>query len=367
MHEKIYNNISEVQLSFKDKAQEKKYNGWSRPLVQNKVFAATLLTGVLYLVLSQLDIIVNKPSVANIYSNIHMLLMAPFLFIISIMTYFKKNYNLMIFLLAISPIVATLINLVFVIVLSVPLFYLTELYLIIFWIFTISGLRLHHATISAIIVYLIVFFVTYSMCPLSTNEFLMHIFWMSCSFAFGFLSATLLEQSNRNIFFNQEKLEKLATTDILTGLYNRSKFELTLENEIERSNRFHNQFGLVMIDIDFFKNINDTYGHYVGDSVLVEIGEIIKQHTRTIDLAVRWGGEEFAIIYLERDEKKLLDLAENLRISVENNIFDSVGKLTVSLGVTIYKNGDNSVSITKRADKALYEAKNSGRNCTKFF
>ena len=177
--------------------------------------------------------------------------------------------------------------------------YLTEDYLIIFWIFTISGLKLLHATISATITFIILFIVTYFFFSFSTELFIMHFFWLLSSFSFGFLGAFLIEKSSRTIFFNKEKLEQLAVTDNLTGLYNRTKLDEVLQHELDRSKRYKLSFGLVLLDIDYFKDVNDDYGHEVGDSVLKELSEILKKHSRTTDILIRWGGEEFVPLLYE--------------------------------------------------------------------
>ena len=116
------------------------------------------------------------------------------------------------------------------------------------------------------------------------------------------------------------------------------------------------------VDLDHFKNINDSYGHQVGDTVLAGIAQLIKEHLRSTDKAVRWGGEEFILIYLETNIDELLTLAEELRTKIDGHRFKTVGHVTVSCGVTLYKNGDTIQSIIKRADNALYMAKSTGRN-----
>ncbi len=162
----------------------------------------------------------------------------------------------------------------------------------------------------------------------------------------------------------EKKLEELATTDLLTGLYNRRKFEETLLKEIEEAKRYNKIFSIILLDIDFFKDINDTYGHQVGDYILQTIAKLIKRLLRKTDTVARWGGEEFVIILPNGKINGAFQLAERLRKSVEAIEFPIDKKCTISLGVTEYQTGDTPHSILKRADLALYAAKQSGRNRT---
>ena len=157
-------------------------------------------------------------------------------------------------------------------------------------------------------------------------------------------------------------LEKLATTDKLTGIYNRTKIDELLDFEINRSKRFQCQFGFLILDIDYFKIVNDTYGHLVGDKVLVEFTNLMKNSKRDTDYLGRWGGEEFIIIVPQTNEKNLLEFAQKLRQKIESYNFEIVGSKTASFGLSLFKEGDEKTSLIKRADDALYKAKKSGRN-----
>jgi len=299
-------------------------------------------------------------------TTIHLYTIAPVLFLIALLSFMKKFPKLTIVLLIIAPVGAAIGNLSVVAHLQDKATYLTELYLILFWTFTVSGLRLRQATISAATTFSIVLVTTYFLFPLPHELFIMHFFWMFSAFAFGLLGAYILEKSDRSVFLNYELLEHLAITDKLTGLYNRTKLDEFLQNELNRSQRFGHIFGMVVLDIDHFKSINDNHGHQVGDEILVGIAEMIKTHLRSSDKAIRWGGEEFIIIYLETSHDEVMKLAEELRQKIEEHLFETVGNVTASFGITLYKKGDTTDSIVRRADKALYMAKESGRNCVKF-
>ena len=168
-----------------------------------------------------------------------------------------------------------------------------------------------------------------------------------------------------NAKFHAE-IERLAVTDGLTGLYNHRHFQERLALEFHRLERFSEPISLLLIDIDHFKKINDTYGHPVGDSVLKRVADIIKSTIRNIDIPARYGGEEFAVILLGTDSTGAMKMGERLRKAVMNEKFSSEKNtfhVTISTGISTY-----STDITKKedliqnADKALYHAKRTGRN-----
>lgn len=158
------------------------------------------------------------------------------------------------------------------------------------------------------------------------------------------------------------ELRKLANTDGLTGVFNRSKIEQTLTIEVLRSRRYKHPLSIILADIDHFKQVNDTYGHNVGDQVLAGIAGIMKQHVREVDTVGRWGGEEFLIVCPETTAEGAKKLAEKLRKKIEKHHFKEVGIKTVSMGVAQIDSDDWDEDMVKRADRNLYRAKKAGRN-----
>lgn len=198
--------------------------------------------------------------------------------------------------------------------------------------------------------------------------------------AFGFISIIALwryreiKKTNAIIVQKNEALSKLskqnemlAVTDRLTNLYNRYKLDEVLITSKELADRYQNNFGLIFIDIDHFKHINDTYGHNTGDEILKSLSSVLLSSTRKTDTLGRWGGEEFLIIVPHTNKEAITTFAENLRKKVENFKFPSVEHLTISLGVSIHKPQETCLSVMARADKALYMSKNKGRNCVNFY
>jgi diguanylate cyclase (GGDEF)-like protein len=163
-----------------------------------------------------------------------------------------------------------------------------------------------------------------------------------------------------------QELEKLSITDHLTLLYNRVKLEEVFDEQIQRAKRYNTPFAVLLCDIDYFKNVNDTFGHLIGDKILVEIAEILRSTIRNTDIAGRWGGEEFLIIAPETDEHHALLLAERLRAAIEEGTYTTHQSQTISIGVSCFSPKDSDVSLIGRADKALYAAKNNGRNRVEF-
>lgn len=159
-----------------------------------------------------------------------------------------------------------------------------------------------------------------------------------------------------------KKLKKLASTDKLTGVLNRRKFEEIVDVEIEKCKRYDFIIALILFDIDHFKKINDKFGHKVGDYVLIEISKLISSNIRKSDYLIRWGGEEFIILACGLGTKEGVELAEKLRKAIEQHSFMEVGNITVSFGVTEYNKSENIDAMIIRADKALYRAKETGRN-----
>jgi diguanylate cyclase (GGDEF)-like protein len=162
------------------------------------------------------------------------------------------------------------------------------------------------------------------------------------------------------------ELEKLATTDPLTGVYNRRQLFKIGEQELQRSQRHNRPLSILMLDIDHFKKINDLYGHSVGDQALIFLTETIIKSLRTSDFFGRFGGEEFVVILPETTLTEALDIAERLRRHIAEISFLSSGQfisLTVSIGVANFETSSaNFDYLLHKADQALYEAKHQGRN-----
>jgi diguanylate cyclase (GGDEF)-like protein len=160
-----------------------------------------------------------------------------------------------------------------------------------------------------------------------------------------------------------QQMSLMAYTDPLTNIYNRLHFGHFLDAEIDRVKRYGGTFSIIFFDLDRFKEVNDEYGHLVGDEVLKRVTEIVEKANRNADIFARYGGEEFIILAPATDIAGARVHAERLRKDIEHHRFSEISHLTCSFGVAEYKpDADDVTSLFKRADTALYNAKKLGRN-----
>lgn len=171
-------------------------------------------------------------------------------------------------------------------------------------------------------------------------------------------------QRTKELYEKNEELERLSITDKLTGLYNRAKLDSVLNTEFEKAIRYNDIFSVIIMDIDFFKSVNDNFGHQIGDDVLKESAKILSSCIRTSDTLGRWGGEEFLIICPNSKQEDAIKLANRINIAIKQHTFSTYPKkVTMSLGVasycSIFKKAEDIVA---SADIALYKAKQTGRD-----
>lgn len=186
------------------------------------------------------------------------------------------------------------------------------------------------------------------------------------------IDITRVKQIEMELVEANRQLKALSLTDGLTGLANRRHFDEMLNNEWARFKRTQHPFSLILLDIDFFKNYNDHYGHQMGDDCLKRIASILQKHTRRAgDLAARYGGDELIIIAFNTNAAAALEMAENIHQSVESlrikNENTSLGMVTISIGVATIMGEEyqSEQHLLKAADIALYQAKKDGRNCVR--
>jgi len=164
----------------------------------------------------------------------------------------------------------------------------------------------------------------------------------------------------------QDKLKKLSVTDQLTKAYNRLYIDQLLEKQYYRFIRDHEECSIILIDIDYFKKINDTYGHTVGDQVLIEFTKLIQESIRDSDTLGRWGGEEFLIVSPHSNKESAFIIAEKIRQKISLFDFQTVGQITASFGVSEFTKDVNITSLFETVDLALYKSKENGRNKVSF-
>jgi diguanylate cyclase (GGDEF)-like protein len=190
----------------------------------------------------------------------------------------------------------------------------------------------------------------------------------------------IAEEKSRDLYLKSQELEKvlaeesrlktelerLSLTDALTGLDNRRSFDIAALHQVRVAIRHRRPLSLLMLDIDYFKKVNDTYGHAMGDSVLVRLAQVFRQHVRTMDLPARLGGEEFCLLLPETEMDDARLIAERLRLAIAAETFQANNQLfavTVSIGIAgCSGEGDSLEGLLSRSDQALYRAKQTGRN-----
>jgi diguanylate cyclase (GGDEF)-like protein/PAS domain S-box-containing protein len=186
--------------------------------------------------------------------------------------------------------------------------------------------------------------------------------------------AILNDDGNIEAFFSvaeditlKKELEVLSSIDKLTGILNRRKLDEFLEYEVEIARRHKSDLSLIIVDIDHFKDVNDTYGHQTGDMVLFEVTKMISHLVRKSDIFGRFGGEEFLVICPQTSQEEAFNLAEKLRKEIGGYSFNKVGQKTISLGIAQFEENYSTQDLVKKADIALYEAKNTGRDKSVIF
>ena len=160
----------------------------------------------------------------------------------------------------------------------------------------------------------------------------------------------------------KDAMVDVAEKDELTQIYNRVKFNKAMSLALREAEVYQEDFTITLFDIDYFKQVNDKYGHNAGDRVLVQLSLLVKSQLRDKDIFARWGGEEFIILSQGSTQSEAFIVANRLRESIEAFPFDDIGTLTCSFGVSQYRDNDTASTLLARADEALYKAKENGRN-----
>ena len=333
------------------------------------------LTFMIYILYIVLDIFLLSAEECTFAVPFHVSMLILWIYLISSI-YYNIFRKFALFILYLMPIYAVLGTLVFAHYYN-PL-YIIDIYVILFWSFvTIGYMFLPSVIISSIMVLssAVILFVWHI---IDFDAYILHVSTMMVAWVLGLSASYMIELYSRNNYEIkvdflqiQEELKELSHRDYLTNLYNRRYFnELAVDfiQTARSANEENEEIGVIMLDIDRFKTINDTYGHTFGDEVLKLLSSLLRTHTRESDIVSRFGGEEFAILLPSTNKENAAKIAENLRLMIENKdvkvASDKYINFTVSFGVDCvnFEDDQNISASLERADQALYRAKKEGRN-----
>ncbi|WP_024955509.1 GGDEF domain-containing protein [Sulfurospirillum arcachonense] len=360
-------------LKYFDKNKENLFSLSIKEVRQKQMMYLSNITAFFYILYIGIDFLILPTTQLYYAITLHSLI--TFFLILSSLSFLSNKLNHLAKYIIILPVLTAATGSFMLTKIGI-FYYIDEIYVIVVWVFTLIGFKfLESLIINNVIVIshisLILFFKT-----LTYEATVVHMFILCASFTMSLVGGYIMEfyarsnfENQLNILDMQEELKKQANHDYLTNLYNRRYFNEIAQNLIKIENRENKPLSIIMIDIDNFKYINDTYGHTIGDDVIKLLAFLLKKHTRDSDITARYGGEEFVILLPSTNQNGAIKIAEHIRTTVENqNISINTDKyinFTISLGVSSLNHKNELISeILNRADKALYSAKENGKNKT---
>ncbi len=374
-----FSNKSKYTLKYFNSDTEKKYIDSIYYFKKIQMQYIALLTSFLYAIHLIIDMLILENAQQQIaifyHSSMVIILILPY-----ITSFYKKFDRLTLYLLYIAPIYAAIGSILLVD--AGITYYYADVYMIILWVSILSGFTFYESIIVNIILVSSYIFLMFFNNFFKFEIFLTHIFYIIVAVSFGLLSAfiiglyrrehfesqEILKKSKRELEETQKKLQEQVNRDPMTNLYNRRYFDEVSKKLINITKREKAHLSIIVIDIDKFKDINDQFGHKNVDDVIKLLSIILMHKTRTGDIVIRFGGEEFVVILPFTDKEGALKIAEKIRKYAEQNTItidkNKYLKFTISAGVSYFDNA-NDESIYEsldRADKALYVAKKNGRN-----
>lgn len=355
--------ISKITGMFLDKQLEQQFLEAYFLRSENYLRKVVLVIGIVFFLFFFYDLFANKSN-----QVITLLLLCRIAFLsLSLFFYFKSAY----FIRAQALLKMTFLELLWIILCLIVFFShenphfviqasaVSVFVLAIF--FLLPNIQKYRLFLAAITIFMFLFFSAVLYHPTFLELFSVLIYLSLCVF-FSSLAAYSLGKYMRLDFVNNRYFLELSMKDPLTDAYNRLKFNESLNREIRLSQRYGRPLSLIMLDIDYFKQLNDKKGHIYGDKVLVELANLLKKAVREFDIFARWGGEEFVVLLPQTERQEAFTIAERLRGLISKENTEKEIDLTCSFGVTSLLPEDNEDSIMNRLDSALYKAKEKGRD-----
>lgn len=360
-------NKREYEISFlsgfADKSLEKEYFYYEMKRYATIIGPVTLIFGVVYMMF----IISDYYAIENHFSFMIILTMRSMLLILSVFIYLLiknvNNYANLAYLITVYEIFAIVAFLV-ILYQYKSLSYLSffSLMALTFALYIMPNNLKYAQIISVFLNGMFFIFLSKHIIGLEYSVLLKIIAYNLMLILYCNIEAYMNRYYKRKQFAYSRELLILSTTDSLTGIYNRAKFNEELNKWVDYSNRYENPLSLAILDIDNFKRINDIYGHLVGDSVLQKISLTINNTIRSTDVFARWGGEEFVILLPNTDANQAMEMTERIRICIFSNKYYKEEIITCSFGLVELGKNESAEYMLKRADKFLYDAKESGKN-----
>ena len=348
---------------FKDKAIEKEFLENDMKRYAKVIGPVALIFGIIYM----LFIISDYFAIENTFSFLIILIIRVLFFGVSLVVYLSikkiKNYANLAYLITAYEILA-IVAFILIIFQYESLTFLSffSLMAITLAVYITPNKLINVQIISSLFCLLFFIFPAKHIEGLENSIFWKIIAYNLIIIVYCNIGAYLTNFYKRKQFADSKELLRLSTMDPLTGIYNRAKFDEELNQWIDFSNRYENPLSMVIIDIDNFKQINDNFGHLIGDDILRNIAATIKMEIRNTDIFARWGGDEFLILLPNTDIMQAMEMSERIRMCIQTNKYDNVESITCSFGLVTLNKEENSESLLQRADIFLYDAKRCGKN-----
>lgn len=378
--------LNKITLHFDSSSLDKQFDDSIRAFRNPQMRLAMLLVSFLYGILGLLDPYFSDGEVVSKAQLLHFLVIIPMLWIAIAIGSVNKTNKFFVPFAVITTATAALCHLYLVHLTGLRSPYVPELYFMVLWIFTVAGFRLRLATPLAMGIILAAILNAALLPNQESSVLYAYYFWLLVSLSLAYLGGHLLEYYSKINFYNtqllledieerkalQEQLQHAAFHDPLTGLPNRMLLDDRLDILISRAQRTKKKMGWIYVDLDHFKQVNDTFGHSVGDTLLTIVAQRLRECVRDTDTVGRLGGDEFTVlldgIY---SENEVLVIAEKIRAELETPYDigrDQDFKTSASIGVALYPDhGNDEASLSKSADEAMYRSKSEGKNRVTLF
>jgi len=373
--------LNRVTLRFRSARLEKEFTAWIYASRNVRMRLAMLLVSILYVILGVLDPHFSTGALGTTAQYFHLFVIVPMLLLTIVIGSLKGSEHIFVPASVVTTATAAACHLFLVQHQGLQSIYVPELYFMILWIFTVAGFRLWTAIILSLGIILAAVLNASIILSTTTSELYGYFFWLFVSFSLAYLGGHMLEYYAKVNFYTvirlqreinerkiaQERLKRAAFHDALTGLPNRILLSDRLKEAIMEAKQKKEKVGWLYIDLDHFKQLNDTQGHGAGDKLLAIVGHRLKNCVRETDTVGRLGGDEFTVLLTGiKDAEDAMRIAEKIRADLEapydlgsRPLFRS----SASIGVALYPDhGADETALSKSADAAMYRSKNKGRN-----